>query len=89
MEAVVSEKRGGSMKSKLIMSFYRTPKPPPATMVKTTSLRCDAGKSGNGFDGGGGDLLVDKKASSFISQVKERRRIEESNLMIDGKNCAT
>lgn len=95
MEAV-SEKRGGSMKSKLIMSFYRSPKPPTppaattvkprpaaaAVLVKTTSLRCDA-RDGyfHGPDGGGGDQLVDKKASTYISQVKERRRLEESNLM--------
>ncbi|KAG6398709.1 hypothetical protein SASPL_140177 [Salvia splendens] len=79
------------------MSFYRTPKAPAAAtvkprpaaavLVKTTSLRCDVGKSGDGYvhgpDGGGGDQCVDRKASSYISQVKERRRLEESTLLVD------
>lgn len=93
---VVSEKRG-SMKSKLIMSFYRAAKPPPATtvkpppalLVKATSFRnddCASPRSDDGYshgpDGGGGDRFVDKKASSFISHVKERLRLEELDLMM-------
>lgn len=99
MEVVVNEKRGGSMKSKLIMSFYRVAKPPTAATstvkpraaaaatalsVKTTSFPCSDDGYVHGPDGGGGDQLVDRKATSYISQVKQRLLLEESNLMING-----
>lgn len=97
MEAV-SEKRGSnSMKSKLMMSFYRAAKPqpattvkppPPAVFVKTTSFRNDGmRRSDDGYshgpDGGGGDRHVDKKATSYISHVKERLRLEELDLVLE------
>lgn len=100
---VAGDKRGLT-KSKLIMSFYRAGKPPsaaptvkqrPASLVRTMSFRNDEGSFGNSDDGyvhgpngGGGDELVDNKATSYISHVKERLRLEESNLM-KGKNCTT
>ncbi|KAH6768969.1 hypothetical protein C2S51_014305 [Perilla frutescens var. frutescens] len=98
MEAVMSEKRG-SMRSKLIMSFYRagagagakapppptTVKPKPAVLVKTTSFRCAADGDGyvHGPNGGAGDQHVDNKATSYIFHVKQRLQLEESNLIFN------
>lgn len=72
-------------RSKLIMSFYRAAKP-PATTVKpkpAASLLKTMSYDGyvHGPNGGTGDQLVDNKATTYISLVKERRRLEESNLI--------
>ncbi|KAL8050982.1 hypothetical protein ABFS82_06G115100 [Erythranthe guttata] len=40
----------------------------------------------HGRNGGGGDEHVDNRATSYISQVKERLRLEESNLIISGSS---
>ncbi|KAL8051186.1 hypothetical protein ABFX02_06G129400 [Erythranthe guttata] len=109
MEEVGSNKRG-SMKSKLVMSFYRAAKPTPSTTVQCAaavkpiraasqlvSFRHDDDirggrfvKSEDGYihgrNGGGGDEHVDNRATSYISQVKERLRLEESNLIINGSS---
>ncbi|KAL8550731.1 hypothetical protein ACS0TY_009221 [Phlomoides rotata] len=86
---VTSVKRG-SMTSKLIMSFYRAAKPPPtatmhvvdkprpASLVKTTPF---GDGYVHGLNGGSGDEFVDNKATSYIFHAKERRRLEESNLI--------
>ncbi|KAI3452575.1 hypothetical protein Pfo_009239, partial [Paulownia fortunei] len=65
----------------------------PAALVKTMSFKNDDGsfgKSDDGYvhgpNGGGGDEHVDNKATSYISYVKERLKLEESDLLM-GKNC--
>ncbi|GFP88400.1 hypothetical protein PHJA_000983700 [Phtheirospermum japonicum] len=89
-------KRGLIMNSsKLIMSFYRGAKPPPSAvqavkpspasnLAKTTSFRNDD-REGS-FGKSGGDEHVDNRAASYISHVKERRKLEELNLL-EENNC--
>lgn len=69
-----------------------TVKPRPALLVKTVSFRHDDGEGGfgksddgysHGPNGGGGDEHVDNRATSYISQFKQRLILEESNL----NNC--
>ncbi|KAG8365864.1 hypothetical protein BUALT_Bualt17G0016200 [Buddleja alternifolia] len=99
---VAGHKQGVLMKSKLIMSFYRaakpspavqfTPavvKPRPASLVKKVSFNHEDGSSDgyvHGSAGGGEDEHVDNKATSYIFHVKERLKLEESNLL-KGENC--
>ncbi|KAL9165987.1 hypothetical protein ABFS82_05G000600 [Erythranthe guttata] len=40
----------------------------------------------HGPNGGGGDEHVDNRATSYIFQVKERLKLEESNLIINGNH---
>ncbi|KZV24452.1 hypothetical protein F511_25477 [Dorcoceras hygrometricum] len=101
---VTSHKQGGSIKSKLVTSFYRTAKSPSATqyataavvrasaLVKTVSLKNHEGKfcGSDGYIHGqnnrGGDEHVDNKATCYISHVKERLKLEESDLILKEKN---
>lgn len=87
------QKLKGMMKSKLVMSFYKAPKPSASPSqagsvqtslstqkVSTFTKQNSFGRSDgyvHGPDGGGGDRGVDNKASSYISYVKERRILEE------------
>lgn len=59
---------------------------PAAALVKAASFKNHEGKvcGSDGYIHGqnsrGGDVHVDIKASSYISHVKERLKLEESNL---------
>ncbi|PIN08358.1 hypothetical protein CDL12_19070 [Handroanthus impetiginosus] len=92
---VPSHKQGGSMKGKLIMSFYRAAKPPSSAVQCTVAAATVAAANKSGpplipktvsfkgredHFGNEGDEHVDNKATSFISHVKERIKLEELNL---------
>ncbi|KAG8383312.1 hypothetical protein BUALT_Bualt05G0171600 [Buddleja alternifolia] len=88
-----SHKQGGLMKNKLIMSFYRPTKSPPAVQCTAprpvslvSSFKDDKCSLGMSDDHGDGDEHVDNRATCYISRVKERRRLEEQSLL-KGKNC--
>ncbi|GFY99948.1 hypothetical protein Acr_13g0013480 [Actinidia rufa] len=95
-----SHKRGGFMKSKIVVPFYRAAKPfenlvnlapssecfvtghgyanPSPDKASLSQMNSFCGYDGyvHGPNGGGGDKNVDTKATSYISYVKQRMKLE-------------